>query len=234
MRTAVITGCNRGLGSGIRDVLLKNNFKVYGLNRTETYEPCEDLVDGVNYETVKVDVSSYDEVKNKCLWIPDEIDLLVLNAGIRRFSEIDKMNVNDWNDSVNTNLNGVFYVTRELLPKVIRAKGDIVVIGSHSEKYTFEMGSAYCSTKGALKEFSEVLMQEVRYKDVRVSYLSLGSIKNRDHGINEEWKLKPTEVGEAVYQLHMLPKNIMIPYLDVRPIKPLKDERPGIEKLQYC
>ena len=162
-----------------------------------------------------------------------QVDLLVLNAGIRRFSEIKDMNIQDWNDSVNTNLNGVFYVAKQLIPKVIEAKGDILIIGSHSEKYTFEMGGAYCSTKGALKEFAEVLMQEVRYHDVRVSYLSLGSIKNRDHGIEEEWKLKPIEVGETILKIHELPKNIMIPYLDIRPIKPLKMDLPGIEKLQY-
>lgn len=236
MKTAVITGCNRGLGSGIRDILLENNFKVYGLNRREDFEITDKTPSCIddNYETICVDVSDKDEVKNKCLYIPDSIDLLVLNAGIRRFEEIEQMKESDWEDSVNTNLNGVFYVTKQLIPKVIRAKGDAIIIGSHSEKYTFETGAAYCSTKGALKEFSEVLMQEVRYKDVRVSYLSLGSIKNRDHGIEEEWKLKPIEVGEAVYQLHSLPKNVMIPYLDVRPIKPLKDEKPGIEKLQYC
>lgn len=234
-KTAVITGCNRGLGSGIRDILLSNNFTVYGLNRNSKNEFTNDI--DINsfmnhYKSLKVDVSSYKEVEKMCANLP-KIDLLVLNAGVRRFSEIKDMNIKDWDDSVNTNLNGVFYVAKELIPNVIHAKGDIIVIGSHSEKYTFEMGSAYCSTKGALKEFAEVLMQEVRYEDVRVSYLSLGSIKNRDHGIDEEWKLKPIEVGETVYRIHQLPKNVMIPYLDVRPIKPLKDSRPGIEKLQY-
>lgn len=235
MKTAVITGCNRGLGSGIRDILLKNGFKVYGINRREDYEITNDTPSCINenYETVCVDVSNGSEVKDKCMLLPEHIDLLILNAGIRRFSEIENMEDKDWEESVGTNLNGVFYVTKHLIQNVIKAKGDVIIIGSHSEKYTFETGAAYCSTKGALKEFSEVLMQEVRYKNVRVSYLSLGSIKNRDHGIDEEWKLKPIEVGEAVYQLHSLPKNVMIPYLDVRPIKPLKDEKPGIEKLQY-
>lgn len=235
MSVAVITGCNRGLGSGIRDILLKNNFIVYGLNRNIKDEFTNDIDINPfinNYKSLKVDVSSYEEVQEMCKNLP-QVDLLVLNAGIRRFSEIKNMNIQDWNDSVNTNLNGVFYVAKQLIPKVIEAKGDILIIGSHSEKYTFEMGGAYCSTKGALKEFAEVLMQEVRYHDVRVSYLSLGSIKNRDHGIEEEWKLKPIEVGETILKIHELPKNIMIPYLDIRPIKPLKMDLPGIEKLQY-
>lgn len=46
-------------------------------------------------------------------------------------------------------------------------------------------------------------------------------------------KLTPEDVGKAVFQIISLPKNIMLPYVDIRPAKPLKDERPGIEKLQY-
>ena len=63
--------------------------------------------------------------------------------------------------------------------------------------------------------------------------MSLGSIKNREHGGDESWKLTPEQVGETVVHISYLPKNILIPYIDVRPIKPLKDSRPGIEKLQY-
>ena len=60
-----------------------------------------------------------------------------------------------------------------------------------------------------------------------------GSIKNRDHGIYEEWKLMPEEVGMAILNIIKLPKKVYIPYLDIRPLKPLKDDREGIEKLQY-
>lgn len=60
-----------------------------------------------------------------------------------------------------------------------------------------------------------------------------GSIKNRDHGVYEEWKLMPEEVAMSVVSLINLPKKVYIPYLDVRPLKPLKDEKKGIERLQY-
>ena len=226
MKTAVITGCNRGLGEGIKNVLLKEGYKVIGLNRT-----LSEVKQG-NFVEIKCDVSDYNEVKSACLRI-DGVDLLVLNAGIRRFKAIAETDIKEWTDSVNTNLNGVFNVTNALVKNVLRSKGDIVIIGSHSEKYAFEKGSAYCATKCALKGFSECLGEEVRYDDVRVSYLSLGSIKNRDHGVDEEWKLLPEEVGQAIVGLIGLPKKIYIPYVDIRPLKPLKDSRDGIEKLQY-
>ena len=158
---------------------------------------------------------------------------MVINAGIRRFEKIENMKVDDWKDSVNTNLNGAFYVLNTFIENVKNAKGDVVIVGSHSEKYTFEEGGAYCSTKLALRGLAECLREELRYEDVRVSYLSLGSIKNRNHGIYEDWKLMPEEVGRAIVNIIDLPKKIYIPYLDIRPLKPLKDQKKGIERLQY-
>lgn len=227
MQTALITGCNRGLGAGIRDALLKEGYRVIGLNRTLSNENIE------NYIEIKCDISvaeNVQEIKNK---IEDDIDLLVINAGIRRFEKIENMKIEDWENSVNTNLNGAFYVLNSFIENVKKPKGDIVIIGSHSEKYTFDEGGAYCSTKLALRGLSEVLRDELRYDDIRVSYLSLGSIKNRDHGIYEDWKLMPEEVGMAVVNIINLPKKVYIPYLDIRPLKPLKEDKKGIEKLQY-
>lgn len=227
MKTALITGCNRGLGAGIRNILLKQGYKVIGLNRTISNEIIE------NYTEIECDVSRHDSIQNIENKVDNKIDLLVINAGIRRFEKIENMQVKDWQDSVNTNLNGAFYILNTFIENVKRAKGDIVIVGSHSEKYTFEEGGAYCSTKLALRGLTECLMEEIRYEDVRVSYLSLGSIKNRNHGIYEEWKLMPEEVGKAIANIIDLPKKIYIPYLDIRPLKPLKDKKKGIEKLQY-
>ena len=227
MKAALITGCNRGLGAGIRDVLLKEGYKVIGLNRTLSKEKIN------NYIEIECDISNLQNIKESKEKITDKIDLLVINAGIRRFEKIEKLAVSDWEDSVNTNLNGAYYVLNLFIESIKETKGDIIIIGSHSEKYTFEKGGAYCSTKLALRGLAECLREELRYDDIRVSYLSLGSIKNRDHGIYEEWKLMPEEVGMAILNIIKLPKKVYIPYLDIRPLKPLKDNREGIEKLQY-
>lgn len=227
MKTALITGCNRGLGEGIRNVLLKNGYKVIGLNRTVNNFKKE------NYLEIECDISSSENIEKIKNQINEKIDLLVINAGIRRFNKIKDMKKEEWESSVNTNLNGAFYVLNEFTENVKKAKGDIVIVGSHSEKYTFEEGAAYCSTKLALRGMSECLREELRYDDIRVMYLSLGSIKNRDHNIDEEWKLMPEEIGEAIEALVNLPKKVYMPYIDMRPLKPLKDEKKGIEKLQY-
>lgn len=227
MKTALITGCNRGLGAGIRDILLKEGYRVIGLNRTLSNKKIK------NFTEIKCDTSIFDDVTAIKEKVNEKIDLLVINAGTRRFEKIENMQIKDWEDSVNTNLNGAFYVLNSFIKNVKQAKGDIIIIGSHSEKYTFEEGGAYCSTKLALRGMAECLREELRYEDIRVSYLSLGSIKNRDHGIYEEWKLMPEEVGMTIINIVNLPKKVYIPYLDIRPLKPLKDDKKGIERLQY-
>lgn len=226
-KTALITGCNRGIGEGIKNILLKQGYTVIGLNRTLSNQKLE------NYIEVKCDISNSENIEKAKEKINKKIDLLIINAGIRRFEKIENMKKQDWEDSVNINLNGAFYTLNSFIENVKNAKGDIIIIGSHSEKYTFEEGGAYCSTKLALRGMAECLREELRYEDVRVSYLSLGSIKNRDHNIFEEWKLMPEEVGMTILNIINLPKKILIPYLDIRPLQPLKDEKKGIEKLQY-
>lgn len=227
MKTALITGCNRGLGAGIRDILLKEGYQVIGLNRSVSNEKID------NYIEIQCDISNFKNVESVKEKIPALIDLIIINAGIRRFEKIENMKVEDWEQSVNTNLNGAFYVLNVFIENVKNAQGDIIIVGSHSEKYTFEEGGAYCSTKLALRGLTECVREELRYENVRVSYLSLGSIKNRDHGIYEEWKLMPEEVGMAIINIINLPKKVYIPYLDIRPLKPLREDKKGIEKLQY-
>lgn len=227
MKTALITGCNRGLGAGIRDMLLKEGYQVIGLNRSVSNEKID------NYIEIQCDISNFKNVESVKEKIPALIDLIIINAGIRRFEKIENMKVEDWEQSVNTNLNGAFYVLNVFIENVKNAQGDIIIVGSHSEKYTFEEGGAYCSTKLALRGLTECVREELRYENVRVSYLSLGSIKNRDHGIYEEWKLMPEEVGMAIINIINLPKKVYIPYLDIRPLKPLREDKKGIEKLQY-
>lgn len=229
MKNAIVTGCNRGAGEGIKDILIENgNFHVTGLNRTKSTE----VKDALSYNEINVDLSL--PIKNTILsQLPEKIDLLVLNAGVRKFGNVGQLSLEDWNQSVNVNLTSLFNIVSILKDRIVESKGDIVIVGSHSEKYSFEGGAAYCSTKLAIKGLANCLIDELRYHDVRVSYLSIGSIKNRDHGYDEEWKLEPRDIGKTILGIVELPKKVLIPYMDLRPIKPLKDTLSGMERLQY-
>lgn len=229
-KTIVVTGCNRGVGEGIAKLFLSKNHTVIGVNRTPSSIKSE------NYKEIILDVSNsenFESIENNVKKISNRIDLLVVNSAIRRFDTVENMSIDDFEESINVNLKGAFLVTKYLTPMIKDSQGDITYIGSHSEKYTFEKGAAYCSSKNGMRSLAECVMHELRYDNVRVSYLSLGAIKNRDHGYDESWKLTPNDVAETVSSLFELPKNVLVSYLDVRPIKPLKSDISGLDRLQY-
>jgi NAD(P)-dependent dehydrogenase (short-subunit alcohol dehydrogenase family) len=227
MSAIVITGCNRGVGAGIADVLLAAGRRVLGWNRTPSGRS------GHGFTETPCDVRSPEDVARAARRLPDDLAAVVANAGIRRFGAIDTLPLEDWKDSVDANLSGVFYLARATLPLLKKNRGYFVVVGSHAEKYPFEQGAAYCATKLALRGFLDCLIAETRHHGVRATYLSLGSVKNRDHGGDEGWKLTPGDVGQVVLSLFQLPDNVLVPYLDARPLRPRRDDRSGIERLQY-
>ena len=66
-----------------------------------------------------------------------------------------------------------------------------------------------------------------------MTYLSIGAVKNRDHGYEESWKLLPEDVGLQIMQILEMNPRALLPYIDLRPSQPLTKEKEGIEKLQY-
>lgn len=228
-KVAVITGCNRGVGEGIRNQLLKEGYEVYGLNRTST----ENVSEMSSYHENICDVSDPEKVREACRNIPGNIDVLVLNAGIRKFGMISELPIEDFSYSIDVNLKGPFYVLTFLLEQVKRAKGTVIFIGSHAGRYPFGLGAAYCSSKRGLEALAECLMEEVRREGVKVIHLSLGAIKNREHGYEEEWKIKPEEIGNAILKLIEMPQNLLFSDINLRPQSPKELEIEGIELMQY-
>lgn len=228
-KIAIVTGCNRGAGEGIRNKLLENGYFVYGINRTSTQ--CLENIQ--NYREFICDVSDAEKLKEISNQISENVDLLILNAGIRRFGNISELSFEDFSYSIDVNLKGPFYVVSLFLEKVKKCNGTIVFIGSHAGRYPFGMGAAYCSSKRGVEALAECLMEETRRKGVKVIHLSLGAIKNREHGYEEEWKIKPEELGDAIIQLTKMPENLLFSDINLRPQSPKELEIQGIELMQY-
>ena len=126
----------------------------------------------------------------------------------------------------------MFYVAKETLPLLRNTQGYFIVIGSHAEQYSFSLGSAYCTSKAGLPQLVNCIIDEERYNGIRAAYLSIGAVKNRDHNGDENWKLTPENIGTVIASLLQMPKNILIPYLDIRPQKPMHQSMKGIDLLQ--
>src|SRR5262249_17488317 len=167
MGSIVITGCNRGIGAGIARVLIRTGHDVIGFNRTPA-EPMAGLTD------VPCDAGSSADILRAAARLPEELTAVIANAGIRRFGTVEQLPLEDWQASVRTNLDGVFYLARATLSRLARGGGYFIVVGSHAEKYPFEGGAAYCATKLALRGLVDCLIAETRQQGVRATYLSLG------------------------------------------------------------
>ena len=155
------------------------------------------------------------------------VDILINNAGVGRFSPLAELTVEDWRETVDTNLSGVFYCCRAAIPAMRRRGGGwIINISSLAGKYPFAAGAAYCASKAGLNAFTEALMQEVRRDGIRVSCVLPGSVDTGFAG-NEPsdaagWKLAASDVAQTVVDLLGHPPRSLPSRIELRPSVPRK------------
>ena len=155
------------------------------------------------------------------------LDVLVNNAGVGSFSEVSAQSPDEWREIIDTNLNGVFYCCRAAIPLLRRRRGGwIINISSLAGKHAFARGAGYCASKAGLNAFSEALMQEVRYDDIRVSCIMPGSVDTVFAGTNPDadatWKLSADDVAQVVTDLLSHPGRSLPSRVEIRPAKPKK------------
>jgi NAD(P)-dependent dehydrogenase (short-subunit alcohol dehydrogenase family) len=155
------------------------------------------------------------------------LDLLVNNAGIGVFTDVATMSDADWERTLATNLSGVFYCTRAALPAMKQSGGGwIINIASLAGRNYFPRGAAYCASKAGLVAFSECLMQEVRYDNIRVSVIMPGSVATgfdpESAGADDSWKLASDDVAQVVSDLLRHPTRSLPSRIEIRPAQPRK------------
>jgi 3-oxoacyl-[acyl-carrier protein] reductase len=152
------------------------------------------------------------------------LDILINNAGIGRFGNVADMSTEAWTSIVSTNLTGVFFTTRAALPHLKRRGGGwIINISSLAGSNPFAGGAAYCASKAGLNAFTEALMLEVRYDNIRVSTIAPGSVQTGFSGSDQagaEWKLSADDVAEVVTDLLSHPARSLPSRVELRPSRP--------------
>jgi NAD(P)-dependent dehydrogenase (short-subunit alcohol dehydrogenase family) len=156
------------------------------------------------------------------------LDILVNNAGVGSHSYVERMTDEEWSETIETNLSGVFYCCRAavgLMKK--RGGGYIINIGSLAGANAFAGGGAYCASKFGLLGFSEALMQEVRYDHIRVSCVMPGSVNTSFGRAGEQdssttWKLLPEDIANIVVTLLETDPRALPSRVEVRPSEPRK------------
>jgi len=182
-KTALITGASRGIGEAIAIELAKNNTNII-INYYSDLEEAQKVVDkvkkyGVECIAVKADVSNFDEVKQMVDGIQKKfkkVDILVNNAGIVKDRTLKNMTLNEWHAVINTNLNGVFYVTKAILP-LINEGGRIINISSIVGQYGNFGQCNYAAAKAGIIGFSKSLAKELGKKKITVNAIAPGFVK---------------------------------------------------------
>ncbi|MFB9057842.1 3-ketoacyl-ACP reductase [Mariniflexile ostreae] len=223
-KKAIITGGGRGLGKATAMTFAKEgiNIAITGRNEAVLKETVSELKSfGVKAIYAVFDVGDYESVKKGIKNIIDElgsVDILVNNAGIAAFGTFNEMEVDAWSQIIQTNVMGMYHVTKEVLPYLINQnEGDIINVSSTAGLSGNASTSAYSASKFAVIGMSESLMKEVRKNNIRVctvtpstivSDMSIGlGIANND---SQESVLQPEDFAELILAGLKLPRRAML------------------------
>jgi len=223
-KKAIITGGGRGLGKATAIALAKEGIDVAitGRNEKVLKETVSELeAFGIKAIYSVFDVSNYEDVKSGIKSIINtlgSIDILVNNAGIAAFGSFNEMDVSQWSQIIQTNLMGMYYVTKEVLPHLIsQNEGDIINISSTAGLNGNANTSAYSASKFAVIGMSESLMKEVRKNNIRVCTLTPSTIATDmsiDLGIankdSHDKVLQPEDFAELIIASIKLPRRAML------------------------
>jgi len=219
---AVVTGASRGIGRAIA-LRLADRWEIVALARSAADLEAlarEIAARGGRCRAVPADIGDADAVEHALGGVA--ADVLVNNAGVGVIRPLVELTVEDWRRQMRVNLDGMFHVTRALLPGMIaRGHGHIVNIGSLAGRNPFVGGTCYGATKHAVVGFSESLMLEVRDAGVRVSLIMPGSVDTAFGGGHGDggWKLAPAEVADAVRFVLDQTGNGLVSRVEMRPAR---------------
>lgn len=229
-KVAVVTGGNRGIGRGISEALAQAGMLVALTARDAKAASAAATEVGSGARGYACDVRRQEQVAALFTAVEKElggVDVLVNNAGIGVFAKVAEMSLDDWHAVIETNVNGVFYCTREAIPRMKRRGGGYVFnVSSLAGRNAFPGAAAYCASKHAVNGFSEALFQEVRDDGIRVTYLMPGSVATefgRGSAAKQGWALQPEDVGEMVVNLLRTNPRAMHSRVEMRPSRPQKN-----------
>jgi len=231
-KAALVTGGSRGIGLAIAEGLLGAGARVVITGRDQGHLDAARgklSAGGDRVHAVRADVGRQKEADAAVAASIETfggLDILINNAGVGLFASVADMEAAAWHQVIDTNLSGVFFCCHAAIPAMRqRGGGWIVNISSLASTNAFASAAAYCASKAGLNAFSEALMQEVRYDNIRVSYVMPGSVATgfgRGGGEQADWKLAPEDVAQAVLDLIAHPSRSLPSRVELRPSKPLK------------
>jgi len=220
-KKAIVTGVSKGIGKALVEQLLEKGTTVAGWGRNAPDIKHE------NFSFYSADIQDHKQVEKvaqSTLKDLGTVDALVNNAGLGYFRNMELLSTNEWLEMFNTNVHGLFYCSRAVLPGMRAQKsGHIVNIASVAGLMGLEEGSGYCGTKFAVRGISEALFKEVRKDGIKVSCLYPGSVNtdffdHYDGVVANDTFMTATEVAATVIQVLETSDNFITLNVEMRPL----------------
>jgi len=223
---AIITGSSTGLGRSLA-IQLSSQYFIYLISRNKNkLIQTKKIIDNKNNECdiIVADVSKKESVDiiNKSIKNKNDIALLINNAGIGVFKNISETSINDWDNTLNTNLRGSFLMTKLIIDNFKSKKsGKIVFVSSIAGLQPFSNSTAYVSSKYGLRGFASALREEVRDFNVKVMTVFPGAIDtpiwdNKNMGKFRSDMMNVDDVSSSIIHAINAPNNCVIEEITIR------------------
>ena len=235
-----ITGASAGIGEACAFAFATEGARLLlaarRIDRIEEAKPKLLTAGATDVHLFSLDVRDHKAVESAIAGLPIEwqaIDILVNNAGLSR--GLDKLyegKIQDWDEMIDTNVKGLLYVTRAVVPGMVqRGKGHVISLGSTAGEITYPNGAVYCATKAAERAISDGLREDVLGTPVRVTSIDPGMVETdfslvRFHGDAERAAkvyqglipLTPADVADAIVWSATRPAHVNIARIVMTPI----------------
>ena len=236
-KTVMITGASAGFGAACaRKYGGPQTRLVLAARRLDKLKALQQELSGTECFVLQLDVRDREKVSQALSSLPEpfrEVDILVNNAGLALGLEpAHEANMDLWETMVDTNIKGLIYCTRAILPGMVeRGHGHIVNIGSVAGSTPYPGGNVYGATKAFVKQFSNNLRSDLLGTPIRVSNIEPGLAETEFSLVRFNWDaeradavykgtqpLTAEEIAEIVYWVTSLPAHININRLEVMPV----------------
>lgn len=225
----IITGASKGIGRGIASFLAMDGHEVGLLARSE--DLLEDLQQSIRDQNgvshaAACDLRDPEAARSAVDWLVERMgacDGFINNAGLVIRKDIFEISMEEWRAMIDTNVNGLFYATKAILPHFQRqGRGHLINISSISGKLPLAGGSAYAASKHAVTGLSLSLFQECRDHNITVSTIYPGSVASQSHrhgeNSDESWKVSPEDVGRVCRDILSADPRTAISEIELRPL----------------
>lgn len=232
-KVALITGGTKGIGYGIAQSLLKQGIHVAITSRSfAAAKKAAELLNKDSNTTAKAigleaDVRSLESQEAAVNEVKKEfgkLDIVIANAGLGHFGSIEDLTKDQWNETIDTNLTGVFNSIKASVSALKETKGYYITISSLAGTNFFAGGSAYNASKFGVTGFTQAVMLDLRKYGVKVSTIMPGLVSTHFNGNepdeSDAWKIQIEDIGELVVDLLKMNPRTLPSKIEVRPSMP--------------